>query len=713
MLGLPSAVTDANGTVTNILYDNFGRTMQTTVANSATMVYNYSNGNLSSIVRTVGGVTQYYYFTYDAFGNTTQIRVGGQILASYQYASGNGPLMKQTFANGDTVSFTYDYLGRIKTETLDDGRIVTYTYNGEGQLYSVTETGGDSPAAYYYIYDANGRLVSSEKRSASGESLMRVHIYYNAAGQLVGQIWNIGGTEYSEGYTYHSADGTLNTMTTAGQTLTMGYDALRRLETVTTAPYTKTYNYKNLTDSTTSQVTALVYNYATNITRFSYGYDGLGNIATYRDADTELITYTYDALGQLLSATGSKGSSYAYTYNNAGNILTANGHTYTYGNTIWRDLLTAYDGQSITYDASGNPLSYYNGTRWAFTWENGRSLATATDGTTSISYAYDASGLRTSKTVDGVTHYYYYASGKLLRETYGSNVLDFFYDQNGQPFAFKYNGTLYYYITNLQGDVIYVLNSSGATVASYKYDPYGNIVSVSGTMAEINPLRYRGYYFDQDTGLYYLQSRYYDPAIGRFINADVYTSTGQGVLGNNMFAYCLNNPVMYQDSNGQHAMVPPFVVNGLNLPPEGGIPVIIEGVLYYYATRFNSAGELYEFWFNANGDLVHVRHHSTHRTPSEHKNPHDHTGRRDDKGNNTQSKGPEPVDDKFQAPDKNTRDDTTSQSRFPVITFPQINLTQNVRSYGGGGGYICVDLVAGMFVGTLVGRFVITKAYDH
>ena len=551
MLGLPSAVTDANGTITNILYDNFGRTRQTTVANSATMVYNYSNGNLASIARNSGGVTQYYYFTYDAFGNTTRVRVGSKTIATYQYASGNGALLKQTFANGDTVTFTYDYLGRIRTETLDDGRVVTYTYNGEGQLYSVTETSGDSPAAYYYTYDSNSRLVSSEKRSDTGESLMRVHLYYDAAGQLVGQVWNIDGTEYTEGYTYRDEDGALASLTTAGQTLQINYDALSRIKAVATTKYTKVFDYKNLAASTTSQVSTLRYSGISGTPTYHYTYNALGYIAATAGPDGDVITYTYDTLGQLLSAVGTQSGSYTYTYDNAGNILTANGHTYTYGSSIWRDLLTAYDGTTISYDASGNPTSYYNGTQWTFTWENGRTLTTANSTGKTISYAYDASGLRTSKVVNGVTHYYYYASGKLLRETYNGVVLDFFYDQNGQPFAFKYNGALYYYITNLQGDVEYILNSSKAIVDGYKYDPYGNIIAGGNTtIGTINPLRYRGYYFDSDTGFYYLQSRYYDPAIGRFINADTYASTGTGVLGYNMFAYCENNPINNADPSG-------------------------------------------------------------------------------------------------------------------------------------------------------------------
>ena len=149
-------------------------------------------------------------------------------------------------------------------------------------------------------------------------------------------------------------------------------------------------------------------------------------------------------------------------------------------------------------------------------------------------------------------------SGKLLREviTTGegdaatTQILDFFYDNNGTPFALKTNDIVYYYVTNLQGDVIQLVDSTGTAVAAYEYDPFGNIVSQTGDLADLNPLRYRGYYYDKETGLYYLQSRYYDPKIGRFINADSYASTGQGLVGHNMFAYCRNNPVCRIDVSG-------------------------------------------------------------------------------------------------------------------------------------------------------------------
>ena len=285
---------------------------------------------------------------------------------------------------------------------------------------------------------------------------------------------------------------------------------------------------------------------------FGYTYNDMGNIATYTDANGT-VTYTYDDLGQLKKAVGS--TTYSYTYDSAGNILTANGHSYTYGDADWRDLLTKYDNVDIIYDSIGNPTSYYNGTQWTFSWEHGRMLSTASGGGSSISYTYDVDGIRTSKTVNGTKHTYYYAGGKLLRETFGSNTLDFFYDVSGNPYALKHNGTTYYYITNLQGDVMSIVNGSGTVVASYQYDPFGNLVSTepaANSIGAINPLRYRGYVYDTESRLYYLQSRYYDPKVGRFINADALVSTGQGILGYNMFTYCRNNPVNLVDSSGNY-----------------------------------------------------------------------------------------------------------------------------------------------------------------
>ena len=172
----------------------------------------------------------------------------------------------------------------------------------------------------------------------------------------------------------------------------------------------------------------------------------------------------------------------------------------------------------------------------------------------------------TLASTETVTHEYLTQNGKVARETIRQDVggtvlstktLDFFYDDSGRPFAFNYSvdGSdfeTYYYILNLQGDVVQIIDANGVMQAEYIYSPWGEIISAEGDLAEINPLRYRGYYYDSETGFYYLQSRYYDPENHRFINADSYASTDSGdAIACNMFAYCGNNPVMRGDEDGE------------------------------------------------------------------------------------------------------------------------------------------------------------------
>ena len=149
----------------------------------------------------------------------------------------------------------------------------------------------------------------------------------------------------------------------------------------------------------------------------------------------------------------------------------------------------------------------------------------------------------------------YVVSGtQILSETKGSSTNYYIYDDKGLPLGLVYNGTTYTYRKNLQGDIIAILDSSGAEVVTYVYDAWGNVTvggSLSSTLGTKNPFRYRGYYYDTETGYYYLNSRYYDPITGRFLNADsVVSGTGESVQGYNLYAYCGNNPVMRVDPNG-------------------------------------------------------------------------------------------------------------------------------------------------------------------
>ena len=242
-------------------------------------------------------------------------------------------------------------------------------------------------------------------------------------------------------------------------------------------------------------------------------------------------------------------------------------YTYGYSTGAWGDQLTSFNGASITYDAVGNPLTYYNGSTFGWT---GRSLTSATKGGASYTFTYDDGGIRQSKTKDGKTTTYYYDGGKLIAERNNDAAVIYIYDELGRPlgcrvFVFETDATFnagyyvydYWYVCNLQGDVVEMLDTNGNTVAIFSYDPYGNITSKAyskgSPFAAYSNLYYRGYYYDSDLELYYVSSRYYDSQAGRWINADIpeaLTANLEEFAQYNLFAYCFNNPVNMSDETG-------------------------------------------------------------------------------------------------------------------------------------------------------------------
>jgi len=250
-----------------------------------------------------------------------------------------------------------------------------------------------------------------------------------------------------------------------------------------------------------------------------------------------------------------------------GAIAEATKDTYVYGNGVWKDLLTSYNGQAIEYDAQGNPISYLGHT---LTWEKGRQLKqfVKTDGT-SISYTYNANGIRTSKTVNGALHTYTLDGTKILREEWAGNTIVPLYDNEESVCGILYNDEPYYFTKNLQGDIISIVNKSGGTVARYSYDAWGVLTikeDISSChISEVNPYRYRGYYYDSEIGLYYVSSRYYNPEIGRWINEDNPTMIFETEI--NFYTFCCNIPITHIDLTGMKSKDKNMgIVNSSKLP---------------------------------------------------------------------------------------------------------------------------------------------------
>ena len=313
------------------------------------------------------------------------------------------------------------------------------------------------------------------------------------------------------------------------------------------------------------KTTTLVQSVVTPAGTYSYTYDNIGNILSIADG-TYTSSYEYDSLNQLVRANDERaGKTYTYSYSN-GNITEQKEYAYTtgelgevletknwtYGDSVWSDLLTDFNGTAITYDEVGNPLTI--GSK-ELSWL-GRQLTQITDGEEEISYAYNGDGQRVSKTVNGTTTEYIYNGDILAGQKTGNDVLVFMYDNNGDPFGFIYNGTEYYYIKNAQNDVTAIASADGTIIANYYYDSWGKLAEITGDteIAELNPIRYRSYYYDSETEWYYLNTRYYSPELCRFISSDGYVQTGQGLLDKNMFAYCLNNPINKYDPLGNFAL---------------------------------------------------------------------------------------------------------------------------------------------------------------
>ena len=536
---------------------------------------------------------------------------GTRTLASYTYAANNGNLTGMTCGNGDSISYSYDSFDRlIKTRYNDTGDELLYTYNAEGSLAQLElRRNSTTVGIFSYEYDSLGRLIRSRQTDGTN-TIQRTEHLYDAANRLKQQNYTVGNKSFTTNYTYSSTDGLLTSMKTAqGATIGYTYDGLKRQKKTTVTSggstvLTTKYAYRTVSGKQTSTQPEYYkvikgngdgMSTATILEGAKYTYDAAGNITMISESISpfrKLVEYQYDKQNQLDSAkyytysgtstTASSTTTYTYAYDTAGNLLTekkngATVKTYTYGDSGWNDLLTSFrhggKTYSISYDGSGNPTSYprwQDNTSYYMSWSNGRQLtymdyATTASNETQIRYAYDANGIRNSKKVNNTVHSYVTQSGKVVRETIGSGssatVLDFIYDNHGLPFALNYstnNGssfTTYYYVLNLQGDVVKLVDGGGTSVASYAYDAWGNILSSSGSKAEINPLRYRGYYYDTETGFYYLQSRYYDPVTHRFINADSYSSTGQGIIGYNMFAYCNNSPVIQADHTGEFGLL--------------------------------------------------------------------------------------------------------------------------------------------------------------
>ncbi len=582
----------------SFVYDNYGNIAQTLVGSQPLSINTYYPYNGALKLTTYGNGDTVSY-DYTNLGNLKSQSHNGTECYSWNYNASGVLLSHLDKPNDSGYNYVYDSLGRLVKKEITNyagneyigyieqgfdkrnnvNKLTTnfggvthtqkYSYNTTGKNDNSSEYKKDNLPTYYQIYSSRYAIYDYDglNRLIQRDFSTEAHLFYN--------------------YTYKSSD--RNTSTTSIYTTSQIQD-----EYIGDDVYTYTYgNRGNLIGITKgeratagSSTTAIKTNSQTAYR--SYKYDDLGQLTRENNNTNNKTTlWTYDDLGNITTK-----SEYAYTTGTVGTPTKTVAYYYkeeaipyeekteatkTYSS--WNNLLLAIDrdgskkitdNETIEYDEIGNPTTYLGAT---LTW-NGRRLKSYKTDSRTVKYMYDSDGLRASKTVDGVKTSYYYAGTQLAyQKSSDGNKLYFFYDSNGYLTGVEYNGTNYYTATNLKGDVVAIYDRFGVCVAKYEYDAWGNVISVidcdfededgnivkkditndttSTDIAMVNPIRYRGYYYDSETELYYLQSRYYNAEVGRFLNADGYITTGQGVLSYNMFAYCGNNPIRYIDPTGR------------------------------------------------------------------------------------------------------------------------------------------------------------------
>lgn len=609
--------------------------------------YTYENDRVKSI--THNGFS--YNYEYDVWGNVTSVKVGNQPLVSYNYGSNENRncVNKITYGNGDYTEYTFTTEGNISTvkSCKENGTVTShYVYSYEnGTIKSIKDL------VERIQTDYNGNTVSISKLKADCETIAYTYSLYTVTDS--GEIReNYGGVGYttSKGDSVYISEtgGTKNTSTLSTHLkeykFTSETDYFGRIVSKNTKTFysqeedglnvdmffNSEYKYKDLANS---QTTTLVDSYKSTVglcaevegelltdvfeeVEYFYEYDDVGNITRiyFKEFDddgslldeTTVCSYEYDTAGQLIRENNKTlEKTYVFVYDVGGNIVSKDEYDFTEDDlselsptdtisysydSVWKDKLVNYNGETITYDEIGNPLNYvkqdvidgsaYNGT---LTW-NGRQLESVTIDGTIYRYSYDSDGLRirTEKYDSDTNKYegavnYIWRDGKLSAysnensEGVVEQNIKMLFDDTGETIGYTYYNleenqqATFYFAKNVFGDIVTVYDDDGEAMVTYSYDAWGCVTAKAHgkTATEIiaalvalmfTPITYRGYNYDLNTGLYYLQSRYYNPAYGRFLNADdtdILEATKGTIHGANLFAYCNNNPVMNVDYTGE------------------------------------------------------------------------------------------------------------------------------------------------------------------
>lgn len=602
---LLTKLTDAKGNATSYAYDANTDKM-TEVARmvdgkEVKVSYTYENEKVTSIGH--NGFT--YDYAYDPFGNLESVSVGGRELERTTLRSRNGLADRITYATGEAVRNEYNPEEQLAAQYLitADGReekLFENMYDSCGKIARHKDL--CSGVTSTYQYDLIGRMVGTDR--SDGMKLRKV---YDEKNRVKGYTYQKDRVGHEVEFLYGNVEKQqkpglgYGIKINGAQKIAYEYDALGRV--IRTHNHfsdtnTSTQEYTYVSGKEAGVTTNLVASVREGNRAESYTYDACGNVETMversADGSERKIRYYYDALNQLVREDNQKqNKTICYTYDVGGNMVRRDEYSYTENPVIteapwksdtfeyqtggWRDQLRFYNGQAITYDAMGNPLQYLG---MQMEWEKGHQLRHITGAGLDMYCMYNDSGKRIRKTVNGVTTDFYLDGSAILMQTSsdGSRI-DFFYDDKGNVFAMKYQNEMYFYRKNLFGDILGILDSHGTELVKYEYNSWGKLLNLtdysSNGLGRRNPFRFKGYYYDEELGMYYLNSRYYDPETGRFVNADdveVLEVEQENLAQYNLYAYCLNNPVNRADESGELS-IPNWAKIGIGIAVIAGLAI--------------------------------------------------------------------------------------------------------------------------------------------
>ncbi|HEX5749738.1 MAG TPA: FG-GAP-like repeat-containing protein [Archangium sp.] len=555
-LGRLRTVTNPDGTRGQRVYGNGSVTSYDELGQERVTWFDAS-GQMTQVREKNGSAYQYTTYQYDLLGNltratdaagnvstTTWDSLGRKLTgcdpdtgcSSYTYDA-SGHLLTRRDAKGQTTAYTYDALGRVLTKTLADGRTSQWTYDEAG-------------------HGAGLGAMTSRVFPSGSESLS-----YDFAGRMTSTTKCVSGYCYTLQYGYDVAGRLAAVTYPDGERVTYGYDAAGRMASV--SGYVQGFSYNGrgqlvsatYANGTTSRFTysdarqwmsgASVTGPAGTLYQASYGYDAGGRVTSMSSASNPLsnLSFTYDGLNRLTGTSGAQAQ--AFTYDALGNITWSSqlgSHAYADG--LHRHAVTSAGGATYRYDTNGNLLA---GDGRTLEWDSDDRLAKVTTASGATTFAYDADGQRVVKSgPSGITRYF----GPLLE--LGPNGLTRSYYAGPLLVARRDASGAYWYHQDHLGSVRAITHQAGNKVASYDYAPFGAVVAASASVS--NPLGYGGHVTDE-TGLVYMNARYYDPKLGRFISPDSVVPSTLNPQALNRYAYVYNNPISNTDPTGHVPVV--------------------------------------------------------------------------------------------------------------------------------------------------------------